>query len=315
MAARIYGILAPKANKVVLLRRGPSRLTLQLVWDLETDKFTCGQWIRAHVFCRRCDVSPDGRYLVGAFSDYKQRRKVTLSERTNAEAMRVWTAINRPPYYTALALWFSCGSYNNGGIWESKTSVGLNNFYGSWEESKPVSGPVDARNLNLDTGEDEPLYSLLLRKRGWADVDSRIIARKWNLGMGGWKEELEEFLLSSGSDSPILRAAVDREGSKPRVLHLARWERRAGKGLLRRLVCGWDEVWQLINSDGEIMREWSDDQEPSWLELDGKGRLIYGEHGCLWRWEDFPNEAPEMVADLNDLTFEEVPPPAWALKW
>src|SRR5688572_29305935 len=104
----------------VIFRRGPSKLTQQLVWDLETDEITRGQWIGGHVYTRRCDISPDGKYLVAAFTNYSQslrdRSKYKFKDEWLASG---WTAISRPPYFTALALWFTGGAWNGGGLWES----------------------------------------------------------------------------------------------------------------------------------------------------------------------------------------------------
>ena len=33
-------------------------------WDLRSDTFTIGQWMKARVYAHRCDLSPDGRHFV-----------------------------------------------------------------------------------------------------------------------------------------------------------------------------------------------------------------------------------------------------------
>lgn len=53
----------------------------------------------------------------------------------------------------------------------------------------------------------------------------------------------------------------------------------------------------------------------SWIDLDAKGRVIYGDRGSLWAWEDFPEGKPHLIADLNENKFEPVEPPGWALEW
>jgi hypothetical protein len=59
--ARITGIVARGAPLAVLFRRGPSKQVLQLLWNLETDEITPGQWLKARVYDERADLSPDGR--------------------------------------------------------------------------------------------------------------------------------------------------------------------------------------------------------------------------------------------------------------
>ncbi len=106
---RIGGILATKAARAVIFRRGPSDVVQQLLWDLDTDEVQPGQWIRARVYTRRCDLSPGGRHLVAFFSNFSPHRmevaarKYGLEHGCEAEA---WTAISVAPCLTALALWF-----------------------------------------------------------------------------------------------------------------------------------------------------------------------------------------------------------------
>jgi hypothetical protein len=136
--ARVYGYVARKANQVVVLRQGPHRVCQMLVWDLATDVVTPGQWVRAHVFFERCDVSPDGKYFVAALSDYST---TTRSRGSAPEELRTgWTAISRPPYFSALALWFSGCSWNGGGVWNGNRRVALNNYAGAWHEEKAAEG-------------------------------------------------------------------------------------------------------------------------------------------------------------------------------
>ena len=89
--ARIFILLATGAPVGVVIRRGPSTQVLLIKWDLERDTFEHGQWLKARVYERRCDLSPDGNLLLYFASD--QRR-----------AMSSWTAVSCPPYFTALAL-------------------------------------------------------------------------------------------------------------------------------------------------------------------------------------------------------------------
>jgi len=60
---RIDILFARDAPKAVLLRRGPKRHFHLIEWDLKTDRFTYGQWMKASEL-RLCDLSPDGGKLV-----------------------------------------------------------------------------------------------------------------------------------------------------------------------------------------------------------------------------------------------------------
>src|SRR5947207_4586853 len=62
-APRLFGICATAADVVAVLRRGPSDWTHLGLWDLTSEQFHSGSWLRARVYQQRCDLSPDGRYL------------------------------------------------------------------------------------------------------------------------------------------------------------------------------------------------------------------------------------------------------------
>ena len=144
---RIDGLIARDAPKAVLFRRSPGKYCEMLSWDLRTDDVTPGQWIRATVRTRLADLSPNGKYLIAAYSDHSIRRirqsaRYNLSEQVGG----CWTAISKPPYFTALALWFST-SWNGGGIWDSDTQVGLNNAsYGLWQPAMELTPTAQVKS-------------------------------------------------------------------------------------------------------------------------------------------------------------------------
>ncbi len=59
---RIEALFAARANRAVILRRGPRTHYRLIAWDLSTDTFTPGQWMKGLV--RLCDLSPDGQTLI-----------------------------------------------------------------------------------------------------------------------------------------------------------------------------------------------------------------------------------------------------------
>src|ERR1700761_7760354 len=99
MPCRVDVLLARAAPVAVLLRRGPTKWVQMLKWHTDHDRFEAGQWFRGHVFSPRCDLSPDGSLFVYFASKFNNR---TLFDH---EYTYAWTAVSRPPYYTALALW------------------------------------------------------------------------------------------------------------------------------------------------------------------------------------------------------------------
>ena len=61
---RIHAILARGRSCATVFRRGPSNQVAVIGWDLDTDEFTLGQWLYGRIYEYRCDLSPDGKYLL-----------------------------------------------------------------------------------------------------------------------------------------------------------------------------------------------------------------------------------------------------------
>ncbi len=78
------------------------------LWDTKRDTFESGQWFHGRIYPDKCDVSPDGKlwiYFAAKFS------------RPYCKAYHdSWTAVSRPPYLTALALWPMGGTWGGNGL-------------------------------------------------------------------------------------------------------------------------------------------------------------------------------------------------------
>ncbi len=73
-ACRLFGLVARQARKVVVFRRGPSKQCCLILWDLATDSFEIGQWVKTRVREQWSDVSPDAAYLIYHADDYRKDR-------------------------------------------------------------------------------------------------------------------------------------------------------------------------------------------------------------------------------------------------
>ena len=69
--ARLHVILAREASKAVIFRRGPSDQVCTLGWDLVTDTFAMGQWLKGRIYEYRSDLSPDGELMIYFATDYR----------------------------------------------------------------------------------------------------------------------------------------------------------------------------------------------------------------------------------------------------
>jgi hypothetical protein len=145
-------LFAARRQKAIILRRGPKTHWRLIEWDLASDTFTPGQWMKGLV--RLCDLSPNGDKLLywaaqhhaalrfqdrtdGAARTYdplnatsvplrRRGHKIPAYMRTS-EGSRpntgTWTAISNPPYFSALAIWPSFGHWTGGGVFLSEREI------------------------------------------------------------------------------------------------------------------------------------------------------------------------------------------------
>ncbi len=117
--ARLDVILARASRLALVFRRGPSNWCQLVLWHTDTDQFENGQWFHGRMHSQRSDVSPDGSLLLYFAANYDEREE-------NGYDMPAWTAISRPPYVTALAMWRKRDTWNGGGVFEGRNAVWLN---------------------------------------------------------------------------------------------------------------------------------------------------------------------------------------------
>jgi hypothetical protein len=103
---RLFVVMAAKAPVAVVIRRGPSSWAQITLWNTEEDVFTEGAWFRGRIFAEKCDLSPDGKLFV--YAAHKGTRVRTSYSDS-------WTAVSRPPWLHALALWPMGTTYGGGG--------------------------------------------------------------------------------------------------------------------------------------------------------------------------------------------------------
>lgn len=185
---RLHVILAREAPKAVVFRRGPSGRVCTVGWDLETDTFTMGQWLKGRIYEYRSDLSPDGSLMIYFATDFRrpntirqfaeklreevygpqeqsgadvsgQMQEIRLTKSDELDRFAAtpeasapsWTAISRAPYLKALDLWFNGTAWNGGGLFLDSRHVWLNT---------PDSGTAVQRTarlgLDLDVSRDFP---------------------------------------------------------------------------------------------------------------------------------------------------------------
>lgn len=101
---RIYCIAAARARVVAVLMRGPSKWAHVGRWNLDTGAYEPGAWLRATIYPRRCDLSPDGKLLC----------YFMLNPAADWEHGNTYVAISKLPWLTALQAFATCGTWTRG---------------------------------------------------------------------------------------------------------------------------------------------------------------------------------------------------------
>jgi hypothetical protein len=288
---RLHFIVARKAPVAVVFRRGPTRQVEVLKWDLNTDELTAGQWLKGRIYERRCDLSPNGDFLIYFAAKYETK-------------LRTWTAISRPPYLTALALWPKGDAWGGGGLFDSDRRVRLNHRP---DEMKQESEFRLAPSMTIvplweyaGSGEDDPIHHIRLVRDGWTWIDNGSHARKHPFDSSPWItfEPPLRYRRAVGPRSRPVMLEMSVEGLK---------EREGSWYIVSyRLVDGEETVRDIGRAD------WADAAPDGGLLLARDGRLLRLDVDLA---DDWATAEFREVADLGDHRFEGRVAPAEALSW
>ena len=284
--ARLYAILARKAPVAVIFRRGPSKQVALVRWELDRDRFTVGQWLKARIYERRCDLSPSGDRLAYFAASWKGPHQS-------------WTAVSRPPWLTALALWPKGDAWGGGALFASENVIELNH----WPSQLTVAGRPPPKRIKVvqhpiaGRGEDWPIWTTRLVRDGWQLVQQGNAVENKARSPKIWFEYDPAVIL--GKPSP-----------------------RQGGPRLEMRVKGIKELngpWYVIDHavvDGDGREELLADCE--WADWDPHGDLLFVRGGAVFRAShrrlDDLSRA-KMLIDLAPLTFEARVAPASARQW
>jgi len=266
----LYVLLARAARRAVVFRRGPSKQVLLLSWNLDTDRLREGQWLKGRIYERRCDLSPSGERMVYFAASQKP-------------PYRTWTAVSRPPWLTALALWAKGDTWGGGGLFLGENVIEL----------------ADPR-LHVTQGV-LPRF-MAVRELGG---DAEALRRQRD----GW------VLVSRGQEKRLARGfALD----PPQI-----WQRESPRGravLEERLhaLGAPNEAWTKQTYSLSFGKERHDLGPLDWADWDATGDLLLARDGKLIRLERRSLRDPTSgreVSDLSDLKFTARRAPESALRW
>jgi hypothetical protein len=280
--ARLFMILARKSPTVVIFRRGPTQWVQLIKWNTDTDTFQLGQWFHGRIYEKRCDLSPDGSLLI-YFA-----QKISARTLKDHEGTHSWTAISKPPYLTALALWPKGQSWDGGGLFEKNKTVLLNH---ESEVAKPHPNHVPVRLhvilKECGYGGDEPLFSERLERDGWSLTQE-------------WKGESTGIPYRFRTVQPEIREKAN--GS--RTIRMTRSKESHDYS---------DEFDMVSVHTGAVTTI----ERAGWVDWDKRGRLIIARDGRISIGDiDKAGRLTEKVlADLNPSKPTPLVAPHWAQTW
>lgn len=292
-SARLVGIVARDAPTAVIFRRGPSKQVRMLTWNLETDLITPGQWLLGKVYHERSDLSPNGRLLIYFAGKFKR-------------SSRTFTAISRPPHFTALAFWPDTSTWGGGGFFETDRKIILNYGYLVPELNNYQTIPYHLELESItDFKRNRSREATPYPRHGWLVIsEGSNMERKENCSMTHIYKEpwIYQKYNPSFPGLYLERLLVGRSQTNgPSVVYHYRLMNYASKK----------------NQDKSIVEELG---QMDWADWDHKGNFIFSKDGCLFRRNiDFSYikvlGTEKLVSDLRDQGWKTVLPSKEAKLW
>ncbi len=296
--ARIFFLIARTANKAIVFRRGPTKWTQMIVWDLDTDVLEYGQWSKVKFQKFRCDLSPSGKYLIYLDDQFE-----------NGDSS---TVISKPPFWTAITKWKHCYPRfgTGGGVFQSENEVVLNWHYILEADSLFPIPPQLKVSFNKKTFDVEITR---YERDGWSlsnKVKEFIDNRKdhvtkpsifWDDIYKFWYDIIREKQFQS---TPELWSKPITKNSFLYRLSYHHYEKH--KQLNKFFIKRRQEIHEL--------------EQIEWAEVDHKGRIIASKDGTLVASKTFKDGSVqlgnlELLHDLNPQKPIKIPVPDIMKRW
>jgi len=269
----MFVYLARQAHVGVILRRGPTEWWRVTLWDTRSDSFESGQWFRGRLYPEKCDLSPDGKLFVYFGGKFNRRSEAGGYKDT-------WTAVSRPPYLTALALWPIGGTWGGSGIFLDNNAVLLGSSDPDWPKHHPNHPPGPLQVLTHgDLSKDDARHNAV---PGW---------------LSGWNKA-EKYQDSMGRDL-VGKRSGDLVLARYAPLHLSPSRQPT--------------LYSIYTADGRAAALF----EAHWADWDQQGRLVATAGGRVLAGELTQENKLRwgQLASMHNDRPAPIVAPAWARSW
>ncbi len=279
---RLFCLLARQAPVGLIVRRGPSSWVQLNLWHTDTDKIDDGQWFHGRVPQHRCDLSPDGSLFIYFASKYGR------------SPFETWTAISRPPYFTALALWPLGDSWSGGGLFVDEKTISLD-YAPISPPAHPVRLPPPWLKVNQYAASPDELLPM---------TRERLLRDDWTrLQKGVWRPDRRPLRLLE----PEIFQKRHPNGEHTLLMKYLGY---GGKAY------GSQTIYEFSLKETVAGRE-TVLEGATWADLDHRQRLVFTkDDGCLYA-DELRRAAfsPHVLVNLNDQHPRDVSTPEWAMTW
>jgi hypothetical protein len=189
---RLHLLVARQAPRILIIRRGPSRVYHLILWHCDSDTFEPGSWFRGMLYMQRCDLSWDGARLVyfamGKSAEYYS-----------------WTAVSRAPWLRAELFYPKNATWHGGGVWIGPNRLWLNMPAAAQpRDGDPRQLGIHAHGALSEYGEDEGPFYRRLARDGWQRTDDG--RHEYERTRQGWLfSGGPAWALQPAPDLPVLR--------------------------------------------------------------------------------------------------------------
>ena len=203
--ARLHVLLARDRPYGVIIRRGPAKSVCTIGWNRAKDEFALGQWMRGRIYEEKCDLSPDGKYLI----------YFALNGRWSSETKGSYTAVSRAPYLKAISLYPQGTTYGGGGLFTGPRKYWLSGWCG--HEPLRESTEVMRDSSRIHAGG---VRSIQLERDGWTQRDESLFEKPARHGWGLRKRLRSEIPSDPGKgcqweENALVHTATGRIHSLP----------------------------------------------------------------------------------------------------